>query len=289
MQKKRSPKKSSDGPPRWKTHRVGSGITKKTDRWFPLPSPEWATSGASEESLAKEWKARLAAGLSDHPPSKEEYLGYDGSIAWARSTLEKANLPTDPRRMYPRPKGGSCRLLNLVEQLGLKELHAPEWFAAKILTCWHEALTARSDLRNPHLSEKKREFHLSQFELHMGELAKMATTWKMKFRWEEKVLKHGNLGKGGSKGGKHEKRRLGIEQAIRDRLAKPPLSARALWDQLIRYTEEEPLHVGDYAISGIDADKWIEDQKLLQDGGPSDSAKYLKFRAFKNYVSRLKK
>lgn len=268
---KRTPKKTSPGPPRWRTRRVGSGITEKTVKQLPV-----------EELLKirpEDWNARFV-----DASRKNE------TIAWACGILEKAKLPTDPSRIHPRPGGGSCTLHDLVVLRGYKELVAPEWFAAKILTCWHEAESARSALRKTHLPEKARRWYESQLHRYTWEFAEVSTTAKMKFRWEEKVLKHRRLGEGGSKGGGHEKRRLGIEQAIRGRLTKSPgLSARALWDQLMRYREEAPLHVEDYEIYGIDVDKDPDDQKLVQFGVPTGEAKYLKFRSFKDYVSRLKK
>lgn len=94
----------------------------------------------------------------------------------------------------------------------------------------------------------------------------------------------------GGEGGRHPKKRIGIELAIRGRLAKAPgLSARALWDQFMRYSEVAPLHAGEYVIYGINADMEVNNQELAQDGGSNDKVQYLKFRAFKDYVSRVKK
>ena len=73
---KRPPKKTSHGTPRWRTRRVGSGITEKTAKQLLV-----------EELLRiqpEDWNARFV-----------EASRKNEAVAWARGVLEKAKLPTD--------------------------------------------------------------------------------------------------------------------------------------------------------------------------------------------------
>ena len=163
MKKKPSRKKPSHGPPRGKTRRVGGGITKKTVKQI-----------AVEEFVKippRDWNARVA-----------EKSKKNKSIAWALRILKKAKLPTDPGRMHPRPGGGLCTMLDLVLLSGRKELEAPEWFAAKILTAWNAVETAKVKMRVLQLPDRERRWYEEELVRCTWELAETITTAKMKFR-----------------------------------------------------------------------------------------------------------
>lgn len=162
MAKKPSPKKSSAGPPRWRTRRGGSGITKKTVKQI-----------AVEEFVKippEDWDARVS-----EASKKNEF------VAWALRILKKAKLPTDPEKMHRRPGGGLCTLLELALLSRRKEFDAPEWFAAKILTAWNEVETAKTMLLLPKLPDRERRWYESELHRHTWELAETVTTAKMKF------------------------------------------------------------------------------------------------------------
>jgi hypothetical protein len=274
MVKKTSLKKPSPDPTRWRTRRVGSGTTKKTVKWI--------TAEEFVKIPPENWNARVA-----------EASGRNESVAWALGILKKAKLPTDPGRMHPRPGGGLCTLLDLAVLNRRKELDAPEWFAAKILTAWHGVEAAKAALLTPQLPDRARRWYESEIHRHTWELAETVTTAKMKFRWEPDVLARQRSKKGPRKGVRNGKRRLGIEQTIRDRLTKSPrLPARALFDQFLRHRENDPLRTivpgrGVYIIYGITEGR--SGAVMLCERSPGGTTRHLRFRAFEEYASRVKK
>ena len=95
------------------------------------------------------------------------------------------------------------------------------------------------------------------------------------------------------KGGKQPKVRIGIALAIAWGLHHyPNMSSRELWIRLMRFGELEPLRIKEdgarYDIYGTD-DERIAEVRIGEDGETDDRVKYLRFRAFQTYFSRLKK
>jgi len=95
------------------------------------------------------------------------------------------------------------------------------------------------------------------------------------------------------KGGKQPKVRTGIALAIAWGLhSYPDTSSRGLWNRLARFVEMEPLRIKadgvKYEIYGTD-DKRLAEVRTGEDEETDDRCKYLKFRAFQTYFSRLKK
>lgn len=258
MAKKRSPGKPSPGPPRWRTRRVGSGITEKNVKWI-----------AAEEFVMippEDWNARFV-----------EASRKNEAVAWARGILEKAKLPTDPGRMHSRPGGGLCTLLDLVLLSRRKELEAPEWFAAKILTAWHGVETAKAGLLASQLPERARRWYESQLHRYTWEFAETATTAKMKFRWEPDVLSHQRARKGGKKGGSRSKTLKGVELYLVGLPGEDLKNPGKLWKRLKQYTPENPLIVRKHSLYRLAED-------LCQDSGE----KRIGFDAFRKYVYRAR-
>lgn len=178
MKKRTSRKKTSNAPPlpRERFVTIGSGMTEKTFRVYGLDD------------------------LKDAPkvleqPGNASSVGYDREVARARRTLEGAGFPTDPGTVYPSPdKRGTCILLHLIERSEKKEEAAPEWYAAKILQCWHEATKARAALEQGAgtLAPREMRWQLSQLQRYMGKLGETVATERIKFPWEKSAL----IGKG---------------------------------------------------------------------------------------------
>lgn len=146
----------------------------------------------------------------------------------------------------------------------------------------------RNNLPPPGLSEALRQFNQGKYNIYNCRLSgdgEMVDIYKDD-ALEERAIKVGLKSfVAGEKGGKQPKRRTGIEAAIREAQKKTPgISASALWNKLLRYGELKPLSIGGYSIYGGD-----DNNELVQIDDRSDSARYIRFRTFKDYFSRLKK
>jgi hypothetical protein len=253
---------------------IGSGITEKKVKRYSMK--------ALFKVNPEDWKAQFAGRQDNFPYG---YARAARSVTWARNVLEEAGLPPDPVQTYPSPKprGGKCTLLQLVEQRGKKEDHAPEWFAAKILECWHEATKARSAIERgaETLVPRALRWHLSQLARNMGEFGETIERSEMKFRWEAAVLAHRRSCEGARRGGSKKKMLEGVELFLEDRLrGKPNVSAGELWIETTLFTPFAPRikdGKGGYSI-------YRAGGRLCQ--GSDDES--IEFEAFRKYVSRVK-